>query len=256
MKPLIFLCCFLIGGGSASAWGYKGHDIVTAIAAANLKPRAAKKLNAILEGHTLTYYSGWMDNIRKQEPYRHTATWHYANVDEGYTFETMPRNPAGDVVSALEETAAALRNGGLNDSVERTYVKFLIHLVGDLHCPMHAGHSPDRSGNLIPVTWFGKPTNLHAVWDDDIIEDGRRWSYTEWVENLDIVDRQQKAAMARGTFSDWIAETIAVSDAVYRETPVDGKLSYDYMQHFTPAVEQQLLKAGIRLAAILNDIYG
>ena len=158
-------CC-----STAFGWGMKGHDIVAAIAANNLKPGVAKKLNRILDGHTLMYYSSWMDFIRKDEPYQYTATWHYANIDAGETYESMPKNPTGDVLTALNEIISKLRSGTLSDSMQTLYVKFLIHLVGDIHCPMHTGHLSDLGANKISVTWFGKPTNLHAVWDDMLVE--------------------------------------------------------------------------------------
>ena len=96
----------------------KGHDIVAAIAANNLKPGVAKKMNRILDGHTLMYYSSWMDFIRKDEPYQYTATWHYANIDAGETYESMPKNPTGDVLTALNEIISKLRSGTLSDSMQ------------------------------------------------------------------------------------------------------------------------------------------
>ena len=243
-------CC-----STAFGWGMKGHDIVAAIAANNLKPGVAKKMNRILDGHTLMYYSSWMDFIRKDEPYQYTATWHYANIDAGETYESMPKNPTGDVLTALNEIISKLRSGTLSDSMQTLYVKFLIHLVGDIHCPMHTGHLSDLGANKISVTWFGKPTNLHAVWDDMLVESAKKWSYTEWVDNIDILDRKRKQQLATGTPADWLIETHAVCEKIYEDTPEDSELSYQYMFDNYPVVEQQLLRAGLRLADILNSIY-
>ncbi len=107
-------------------------------------------------------------------------------LDAGETYESMPKNPTGDVLTALNEIISKLRSGTLSDSMQTLYVKFLIHLVGDIHCPMHTGHLSDLGANKISVTWFGKPTNLHAVWDDMLVESAKKWSYTEWVDNIDI----------------------------------------------------------------------
>ncbi|MCD8071951.1 MAG: S1/P1 Nuclease, partial [Alistipes sp.] len=102
-KPLALLLgmFFLLGVESSLAWGQKGHDIVAYIAQCNLKKGVKKKVINALDGHTLMYYSSWMDNIRGFDEYKHTSTWHYANVDEGYTYETMTKEPAGDVYTAL-----------------------------------------------------------------------------------------------------------------------------------------------------------
>ena len=91
---------------SAYAWGPKGHDVVAAIAEQHLTPKAKRKINKLLEGKSIVYYSSWMDNIQNspywEYGYNKTKTWHYANVDKGLTYETMPKNENGDVVNGLE----------------------------------------------------------------------------------------------------------------------------------------------------------
>ena len=102
---------------------------------------------------------------------------------------------------------------------------------------------------------FGKKTNLHSAWDTAIPEAARKWSYTEWVDNIDILDRKRKQQLATGTPADWLTETHAVCEKIYEDTPEDSELSYQYMFDNYPVVEQQLLRAGLRLADILNSIY-
>ena len=131
----------------------------------------------------------------------------------------------------------------------------LIHLVGDMHCPMHAGHKSDRGGNGTQVTYFGKSKKLHSVWDSEIVESAHRWSYTEWQKQIDRLGRKQCRAIVQGTPNDWIEECVALADDVYRNSTTGANLSYDYVAQYAPVVEQQLLKGGLRLAALLEEIY-
>lgn len=179
----------------ALAWGPKGHDIVASIAEQNLTHKARKNINKILNNKSIVYYSSWMDNIQNSpywnDGYNKTKTWHYANVDKGYTYQTMPKNESGDVVQALIMLTEEMTTNydRLTDSMRVDYLKMIIHLVGDLHCPMHAGRLSDRGGNDVEVQWFGRPIKLHALWDSRLIESSRTWSYTEWAKQL---DRQNK----------------------------------------------------------------
>ncbi|MCD7970090.1 MAG: S1/P1 nuclease [Alistipes sp.] len=245
-----------VGTGNSYGWGQKGHDIVAYIAQCNLKKGVKKKVIRALDGHTLMYYSSWMDNIRSFPEYRHTSTWHYANVDEGYTYETMPKEPAGDVYTALTDVIEKLKDHkNLPDSLENQYLRFLIHLVGDMHCPMHAGRKTDLGGNQLKVKWFGSDTNIHSVWDTALIKSVRKWSYIEWRDNLDILSKEEKARLAAGTPLDWMNETVNVCKHIYLNVEEGENLSWDYMYYNFPVLELQLQKAGYRLARILNEIY-
>ncbi len=178
------------------------------------------------------------------------------NVDEGETFETMPRNPKGDVLSAVRDLVAKLERGCLDAAAEAEALKMLIHLVGDMHCPMHAGHLSDLGGNRIPVLFFRSRTNLHAVWDTALVEAARKWSYTEWRQQIDRAAHDEVAAMQAGEPGDWIAETQAICTQIYADTPEGTKISYDYVAAATPVIELQFLRGGLRLAKLLNRIYG
>ena len=130
---------------SAFAWGPVGHDVVASIAEQNLTRKAKRNITKLLEGKSIVYYSSWMDNIQNspywENGYNKKKTWHYANVDKGHTYETMTKNPDGDVVTALEFLTKELTENydNLTDSMRVDFVKMIVQLVGDLHCPMHAG---------------------------------------------------------------------------------------------------------------------
>ena len=187
---------------------------------------------------------------------RYTKTWHYANVDKGYTYATMTKNPKGDVVVAINQIVKALKSDRLTAEQQAVQLKFLIHLVGDIHAPMHAGHLSDLGGNRVIVKYFGNKINLHALWDTDIVEDCHRWSYTEWQQQLDKhCTAERKAQQASGTPEDWLGESHKLATDIYLASPKSAKLWYYYLNYATPHIENRILAAGIRLAMLLNEIY-
>lgn len=264
-SALLILVIMLFDLSVANAWGPTGHDVVAAIAEQHLTPKAKRKINKILDGHSIVHYSSWMDNIQNspywENGYNKTKTWHYANVDEGHTYQTMEKNKDGDVITGLEFLTDEMKNNykSLTDSMKVDYLKMIVHMVGDLHCPMHAGRLSDRGGNGVKVKWFGQNTSLHSVWDSKIVESAKRWSYSEWTDNLDRKDRRYRKDISKGTYEEWFSETVENAAEIYeyvealnKETP---NLSYQFVYDFTPMLEEQLLNGGYRLAAVLNYIF-
>ena len=237
-------------------WGGKGHEVIANIAEAHLNSRAKKEVRKLLEGHTPVYYSTWMDEIRSESAYAFTRTWHYANVDEGKFYETMERELKGDVVTATLLSIEQLKNKNQSDSVRAKYLKFLIHLVGDMHCPMHAGRATDRGGNDYPVLWKKEKTNLHRLWDDLIVDGAKNWCGIEWAVYIDIdMDKNQRKAIEAGDPLDWFNETVVLARGIYENTPGDQAIPQSYVRKYTPVIEEQFLKAGYRLAGLLNEIF-
>ena len=256
----------LMSNISAFGWGQKGHDVVAAIAEQHLTRKAKKAITEILDGKSIVYYSSWMDNIQNSpdwdKGYNKTKTWHYANVDKGETYQTMQKNENGDVITGLEFLTKELTENydNLTDSTRADYVKMIVHMVGDMHCPMHAGRLSDRGGNGTKVKWFGQNTSLHSIWDSKIIESARKWGYKEWVEQLDRTDKKFKKEVMRGTYEDWFKETVEGAASIYeyvesmqKENP---NLSYQFVYDFSPLLEDRLLVGGYRLAFVLNEIFG
>lgn len=256
MKRFIALILTLSISFSASAWGPKGHDVVASVAENHLSKRALKRITKVLDGKSMVYVANWMDNASHTPEYAYTKTWYYVNVEpsEGSYAESQIE-PKGDVVTAVNSIVERLKSGELTAEQEHDELMMLIHLVGDLHCPMHAGHKSDRGGNGTQVKFFGKSRKLHSVWDSEIVESAHKWSYTEWQEQIDRLNRKECRAVVQGTPNDWVEECVAIADDIYRNSTTGNNLSYDYVAQYTPVVEQQLLKGGLRLAALLEEIY-
>lgn len=256
MKKLITIVLGLVISSAAFGWGQKGHDVAAAIAERHLTRKAAREVRRVLNGLSPVYVANWMDNASHTPLYAHTKTWHYFNIAPDGQIETTERLPEGDVLRAVTDLTAQLKSGSLEAGEEETALRMLIHLVGDMHCPMHLGHAEDLGGNRIKVRFFGRETNLHTVWDTDLPEAGHKWSYTEWQQQIDRATKAEQASITSGTPDDWVRETHTVCTEVYDATPEGANISYDYVARFTPVVERQLLRAGLRLAHLLNEIYG
>ena len=268
MKRLtISIVCILmlLDPTNGFAWGAKGHDVVAAIAEQHLTPKAKRKINKLLDGRSIVYYSSCMDNIQNspywENGYNKTKTWHYANVDKGLTYQTMQKNESGDVVNGLEFLTKQMTENydNLTDSMRVDYLKMIVHMVGDLHCPMHAGRLSDRGGNGTRVSWFRSETSLHSVWDSKMIDSARKWSYSEWVEQLDRADRKYRKEISEGSYEDWFTETVEGAAQIYNyvesSTERVPELSYQFVYDFSPLLEEQLMNAGYRLAYVLNTIF-
>lgn len=239
---------------NAFAWGQKGHDVVAHIAERNLTAAAADSLNSILEGKSAVYWANWLDNASHTPDYAYTKTWHYRNVDAGQTLETAPKEPRGDAMTAIREQIAILSDSNSTHSQRNLAMKILIHVTGDLHQPMHMGHLSDRGGNTHQVRFFNDGTNIHSVWDTKLVNAAHSWTYTEWTEQLDRGTAAQKAELAAGNVDTWANESLGIASRIYNYFTTGSKISYNQIAYWTPTVESQLLKGGLRLARILNAL--
>lgn len=239
----------------AFPWGQKGHDTTAAIAERHLTRTTKDSICSLLDGKSIVYWANWLDNASHTDEYAHTKTWHYKNVDAGVDFDNAPLLDSGDIVRAISEQTSIARNPMETKEKKALAVKMLVHLLGDIHQPMHMGHASDRGGNSWKIRWFGRDTNLHSVWDSDLPEAAHRWSYTEWADQIDRSSSDEEEALAGGSPREWGKETFEICTRVYDQTPQGTDVSYDYIAEWTPTVEQQLLKGGLRLAGILNYIF-
>jgi len=247
----IFLAIFL-WCSSAFAWGPTGHRVVARIAEKHLSPKAAGAVAELLGPDTLPEVSTWADEIRSDPDWQRASPWHYINIEDGQSFETMARPPGGDIISQLEQVDAVLRNSKSPREQKIVALKFLVHLVADLHQPLHVGRASDRGGNEIRVTWHGVPANLHQVWDSLII-DAENLSFTEWVEFIDPPAAQQVDEWRRSGYLDWMRESLELRRRAYDVG--NSQLGYAYSYRNLKVVERRLSQAGVRLAGALNSIF-
>jgi hypothetical protein len=239
----------------AFAWGVTGHRVTGAIAEDNLSGVARANVRLILGTETLAQASTWPDEQRANpaEFWQKTASpWHYVTVPTGSDYTPALAPPEGDAVTALTRFTATLRDPQASLDDKRLALRFLVHIIGDLHQPLHAGRPGDRGGNDVAVTWFGKPTNLHAVWDSAMIDDRQlSWSeLTAWLERAITPDQVIAWSDTRPT--TWIAESARLRETIY---PADPKLASAYAYQHRAAIDNRLSMAGVRIAAYLNWVF-
>jgi hypothetical protein len=241
----------------AWGWGAEGHEAIAHIAQGHLSRRAERQVTRLLDGHSMAYWASWADGLRGDHSYDGFTTWHYANADEGFTYATAPKLPTGDVYTAVVTCIERLQDRGASDSLKTMYLKLLIHFVGDMHCPMHAGHASDRGGNGFAIEFRGAASNLHRLWDSQIVDAARpTWDAWEWAVNADrVMNRREWREMIEGGPLRWMEETVVLSHRLYVDTPRDKPVSQDYIRRQTPLIEQKFTEAGRRLAWLLNDIF-
>ncbi len=251
----VFLSCW---SPSVAAWGPNGHRIVGQIAENHLTEAARKGIAELVGRASLAQISTWADEIKSDPSWRHASPWHYINVPPGQAPESARRSSRGDVVDAIQRFEGVLRDREAGKKERVDALRFLVHLVGDVHQPLHAGYASDRGGNDIRVRWFGESTNLHTVWDENLVEH-RRLSFTEWVRFFGHAEPGEIAAWRRSTVWDWVRESRSMLPAVYDyggsrsdKTPY---LGYAYIFTHADGVKLRLLQAGIRLSGLLNDVF-
>lgn len=238
------------------SWGQKGHDVTAFIAENHLTPATYATVSQLLDGKSMVYYANWLDNASHTPEYEYSKTWHYKNIDDGMEYENAPLLETGDVVRAIYEQAEILQNPSSTKDEKQLALKIVVHLMGDIHQPMHMGHATDLGGNRWTVNYFGRDSNLHSVWDSSLPESAHKWTYTEWNDQINRASEEEAASIINnGSPESWGKETFELCKEVYSKTPQGYKISYDYVADWTPVVEQQLLKGGLRLADLLNSIF-
>ncbi len=243
----------------ALAWGPAGHRIIASVAQQHLNARARARLAYVLGSETtLADVATWADDVRDERP--ETAPWHYINIPPAATDLRPQRDcPEGNCVSdKIREFVGIARLGVRNKSEVAEAVKYLIHFVADLHQPLHAGFAEDRGGNRLPVIVEGRESNLHSIWDSTII---RRLGSdeAEIAQHLNQgITPLQKKQWQKGRPREWAWEShLLAVRAAYGALPAGSpkRLDEDYLAQAAAVAEEQLAKAGIRLAAVINQVW-
>jgi hypothetical protein len=242
------------------AWGTEGHRIAGFIAESYLSPKAKAAIKAILGDNGIAIASNWADFIRSDPNYSYLAAWHYIDLDKAYSYPQLQvylkQDTQVDAYTKLNFLIAELKKKNLSHDKKLLYLRMLIHIAEDVHQPMHTGHTSDKGGNDIKVTWNGNPGNLHSVWDSGLIE-FQQLSYTEYAKSINFTTAAQRAQWQKEPISQWLFESNQVADKLYDETKSGDTLKgYKYNFNHIATVNRQLLKAGVRLAGVLNAIFG
>ncbi|WP_317898822.1 S1/P1 nuclease [Aurantibacillus circumpalustris] len=246
-----FLLIFLLFGiiGSASAWGPRGHKIVTQIALKYLDKSVIDSVNKYLDDISLEKAGYWMDEVVMNSSYDFMEPWHFIAIESDKTY-VKTKDP--NVVNVLENLISTLKKKKSSRKEMFLSLKLLTHLVADIHQPLHCGFGKDKGGSLVKLRFFFKSTNLHEVWDSEILEyqsitaeDCLRLS--SQLTKRDITTYQKVDVEA------WMQESRVLLSYVYDYK--GNKLDDEYLDKTTPIIKMQLVKAGLRLASVLNQTF-
>lgn len=252
MKKSILILAISCISLSAIGWGATGHRVVGHIANKHLSKKARLAMERILGQQSLAMAATWMDDVKSDSLYDMYEDWHWVTIEDNETYDQTKKNPKGDLIYALERIIAELKSKKLSPKEEAERLKMLIHLIGDIHQPLHVGRA-DKGGNDVKLTWFGSNSNLHTVWDSGMI-DGTRLSYTELAESLYKPNAAELKTWQSTGVRDWAKESISYRKQVYDIG--NSKLGYEYQYKYFSIARERLAQAGVRLAGVLNEIYG
>lgn len=259
-KPMWYgLFCVCIGLPlNSSAWGMLGHRIVGQIAESYLSKKAKRGVLSVLGSESLAMAANWADFVKSDPAYKHLDSWHYVNLPAGLeqqgVFDFLASSKEANVYNKVPEMVAVLKNKQSTAEEKKIAMRLLIHFAGDLNQPMHTARKEDLGGNKVYVTWFGERSNLHRVWDSDLIE-YQQLSYTEYASAINHPLKDQLKTWQQYSLRDFVYGSYQACNAIYAKITMDDKLGYRYNYDFVELLNTQLLKGGVCLANILNDIY-
>jgi hypothetical protein len=258
IKKATVLALFLYLPLCSMAWGVLGHRIVAEIADSYLTKHTKKEIFKILGNESIAMTSNWPDFIKSDPAYAYLANWHYINLKAGMNEAAFKNYLATDTATnaytKINWLSEQLKNKDLAQDKKVLYLRLLVHIVGDIHQPLHTGRLDDLGGNRIRVTWFRDSVNLHQVWDERLI-DFQQLSYTEYARYLNFTTKEQRSQWQAEPLSDWIWQSYQVAEKIYSDIKPNDRLSYLYNFKFIGTLNQQLLKGGVHLAGLLNEIF-
>ena len=236
-------------------WGRRGHRVTGHIAEKHLSKKAKKAITKLLDGHSLAFVSTYADEIKSDRSFWNYSPWHYVNYPMDKTYAKSEKSSSGDLITAINQCKKVLldKTASKNDRV--FHLKLLVHFIGDLHQPMHVGKGEDRGGNDIQVQWFNEGSNIHRVWDTDLLETYGMTYYELGDELNRSTDKRERKIIQQGNAETWLEESHILAKEIYGSVQVGDKLGYSYSYRYNSVVFDQLKKGGFRLAKVLNEIF-
>jgi hypothetical protein len=258
VKVCMLVLCLSYLPVQVFAWGITGHRVVGQVADYYLSKKARKAIKEILGGENIAMASNWGDFIKSDTAFNYLSSWHYVNIPAGLdqqgVFSFLDGDKLPNVYNKIPEMISILKNKQSTPEQKKMALRLLVHFVGDVHQPMHIGKKEDLGGNKVLVTWFGEKSNLHRIWDEALVEN-QHLSYTEYAAAINHPTKEQIKNWSTTSLKGDVFESYLICNKIYMETKPDERLGYKYNFDFVDTVNEQLLKGGIRLAAMINDIY-
>jgi hypothetical protein len=277
LRSLIYIALILT---PIYGWGLRGHRIVGKIAELHSSKHTVTKIREILKGASLAKISNEADSLRSESKWKCASPLHYVSIEDGKDYFDLKGSPEGDIVLALVYSEDVLRDTKASPSAKRNALRWLVHLMGDLHQPLHVGRACDRGGNSVQVKWMHQATNLHRLWDSQLIN-YQELSYTEYAAFLNDGQFASVKLKDAADYRAWAQETMEIRPRIYQCFAGDKccpstdkicteavttfgqcgtkefapELGYTYVEKNQEILDSQLALAGLRLARLLNRIF-
>lgn len=257
MKRILYLLSSLLLIQNVMAWGPVGHQIVAQIGEDQLTAKAKIAIEKLLPGKRLAEVSNWADSIKSKPEWVHTKSWHFVDIPDDQSYETIPHDPAGDVITSITQMVSVLISPTTSELDKQQALMFIVHLVGDIHQPLHVGRPSDRGGNDVKVVFEGRNMNLHSLWDSGMIT-RQNMDYLQYAQSL------QGHSFLKSRFNldeipldQIVDEDMAIRNQIYIFSAKDGPVILDqgYFARNLASMNSRLLLGGKRLATLLNKIF-
>jgi len=250
--PVVICSIILIGIAERSlAWGKKGHELVAQIAFKFLDDSTKKIVKGYLGNLSIEEAANWMDDERGNSYYNYMRTWHYLDIDKGQTYTPSSER---NIITVLHSAIVELRQ---YKSIKRKETKrdllLIFHLIGDLHQPLHTGYAIDKGGNTIEISSPAVSGNLHSVWDTQII-DAKNITLDSCMQVYGKLDTAEISELQKINELKWMYQSRSLLDTVYAFQ--NNFLDQKYIDRNAEVIKKQLVIGGIRLAAVLNEVFG
>jgi hypothetical protein len=240
----------------AQAFGPTGHRVVARVAENHLNSTAKQEIENLLKGQNLTEIATWVADksaVEDSDFWKRASThWHYVNVPAGEPYRKSLASKEGDAYVALETFIRTLKSPKASPRKKAFALKFITHIIGDIHQPIQPLVDKDGDQIEMEVEWMGQDTELSFVWEQGLL-DHQRLSFTEIAAFADTQDDQAIKKYQTKAPIEWIEESLDLRSKIIKAKP--ETLDEKYALQYFPVVKGQLRKAGIRLAGVLNEIF-
>lgn len=266
---LLLVAATLLLTGTSFGWGRLGHAAIAKIAENHLTPKAKKQISEYLHGKSIIYYASYPDDYRQHilidlgfEPSNgpRVTVWGHsfqANTD-GSLYHGERRgteyvkNCTGRIAAVIDDFSKNHRE--MSDSARIVSLAFMVHIVGDIHCPKHVRYTDEPTSGGYSIVFRGQEVSYHAYWDGLLLKLFHQWGYQEIASLLDICDKKQRAELMEGDIYTWAEDTARRSRYTVANKP-GTNITRDMSNRDIVHAEEQIQRAGYRLAALLNSVF-
>lgn len=271
MKKFVILCIVaVLACGTSYGWDRRAHATIAKIAENHLSPKAKKMLDKYLKGESIVKYASYADdfkeqmlfdlgfepaNVSRKIPYPHT----FEANDDCTVYKSLRRgdNYVKNCVLIADQYIKDLKaeHKAMNDSLRFHKIVMLVHWIGDMHNPEHIRYPEDQTTGKYMITYGKKPVRFHTLWDGVLFAQLYPWGYSDCAALIDTYSKREVAKVVEGNIFDWAKESAVLARPIHKMPEGAVVNAGEYRNQYGPIAEQQVRRAGYRLAKVMNEIF-